>query len=105
MGCSYRLRPTIAGETAGEGTIDTVEANEGAKDGGMAEGIILVDDVLGSRVERIFKRKEVERRVWVTMRTEDEMRRMPSYLSDRALHVSRASINTNFSKASRARVG
>jgi hypothetical protein len=48
------LRPTIAGETAGEGTIATV----GEKDGGSIEGIMLVNGV-GWRVEK----REVERRM------------------------------------------
>ena len=45
------MRPTIPGETAGEGTIVTDEATEGAKEGAIIEGIILVDEV-GCGVER-----------------------------------------------------
>lgn len=42
MGCSYRLRPTIAGETAGDGTIATEALLTGGEsNGGIAEGIIL----------------------------------------------------------------
>jgi hypothetical protein len=46
------LRPTIAGETAGEGTIPIVG---GGEKGGSIEGIILVDEV--------GWREEVERRM------------------------------------------
>jgi hypothetical protein len=48
-GCSYRLRPTIAGEMAGEGTL----AMEGptAGNGGSVECIIL-EDGTGCRVEK-----------------------------------------------------
>jgi len=67
------LRPTIAGETAGEGTIATVGAGE--KDGGSIEGIILVNGV-GWGVEK----REVERRM-----TPDD-----KHLSDRTLHASQA---------------
>jgi hypothetical protein len=56
MGCSYRLRPTNGGETAGEGTIGG--ATEGGKDGGIIEGIIVVDEVgVQGRKEREFKRR------------------------------------------------
>jgi hypothetical protein len=56
MGCSYRLRPTIGGETAGEGTIGG--ATEGEKDGAIIEGIIVVDEVgIQSRKEKEFKRR------------------------------------------------
>ena len=42
MGCSYKLRPTIAGETAGDGTIATAALLEGGeRDGGIAESIIV----------------------------------------------------------------
>lgn len=52
MDCSYRLRPTIAGETAGEGTIATAALVKGGeRDGGIAEGIILEDET-GCRVEK-----------------------------------------------------
>jgi hypothetical protein len=40
MGCSYRVRPTIAGETAGDGTIAALLTG-GESNGGIAEGIIL----------------------------------------------------------------
>jgi hypothetical protein len=58
MGCSYRLRPTIGGETAGDGTIATPGgAIEGGKDGAIIEGIIVVDEVGWGRNEKEFKRR------------------------------------------------
>ena len=42
MGCSYRLRPTTAGETAGDGTIAIAALlGGGERSGEIAEGIIL----------------------------------------------------------------
>jgi len=56
MDCSYRLRPTIGGETAGEGTIGG--ATGGEKDGAIIEGIIVVDEVgVQGRKEKEFKRR------------------------------------------------
>ena len=57
---SYRLRPTIAGETAGEGTIAmVVVVTAGEKDGGIVEGIILVDEV-GCRVEMRKRSRRID---------------------------------------------
>ena len=95
--CSYRLRPTIAGETAGDGTIPIAGGMaEGGKDGAIIEGIILVGEV-GCRVG---KRKSL-RGGCGTVGTgyRDTPNDEHSSLSDRARHASLASINTHLAKA------
>ncbi len=58
-GCSYKLRPTIAGETAGDGALATTEgAKVGARVGGSVECIIMVGGI-GCRVEKTRRAREV----------------------------------------------
>jgi hypothetical protein len=53
-GWSYRLRPKVAGETAGEGTLATSEGAIVGANGGSVECIILVDET-GCRVEKSWR--------------------------------------------------
>lgn len=75
------MRPTIAGERAGEGTLATEGATLGRKDWGIVECIILVDGI-GCRVEK-------SSRGVCGRDTPDD-----KHLSDRPLQTFQASVGT-----------